>query len=254
MLLHFGLAVLCGAAVGFSLGLIGGGGSVLAVPLLLYVVGERDPHVAIGTSALAVGLNALANLLVHARGGYVRWRTATVFAASGVIGAALGSTLGKHVAGQHLLALFALLMIVVALLMQRTTAATAAPLPRERPRPGGLIGAGAATGALSGFFGIGGGFLIVPGLRFAGRLTMIEAIASSLVAVSAFGLTTALSYALEGLVSWPIAGLYLLGGVAGGLAGAHLSQRLSHHRTALNRLFGAALVAVALYMLWRAAG
>jgi len=255
MLAHFGLAVLCGSLVGFSLGLIGGGGSVLAVPLLLYVVGEPDPHVVIGTAALAVGLNALANLLVHARGGHVRWRPAALFAGSGVIGAALGSSLGKHVAGQHLLGLFALLMMVVAILMQRDGAVPAGASPSgSRPHPGALIGTGVATGALAGFFGIGGGFLIVPGLRFAAHLTMIEAIASSLVAVSALGLTTAVSYALAGLVSWSLAGFYLLGGMAGGLAGAHVSQRLSHHRTALSRLFGVALVAVAIYMLWRTRG
>src|SRR3954468_6222300 len=89
------LTIFAGGIVGFSLGLIGGGESVLAVPLLLYVVGVRDPHVAIGTSALAVALNAFANLAQHARAGTVKWPCAVTFAVSGVIGAVIGSTIGK---------------------------------------------------------------------------------------------------------------------------------------------------------------
>ncbi|MBX6421090.1 MAG: sulfite exporter TauE/SafE family protein, partial [Nevskia sp.] len=89
-----GLAAACGALVGFSLALTGGGGSILAVPLLLYVVGVRDVHLVIGTSALAVAVNAYANLLAHARAGHVRWREGAVFAAAGVAGAAAGSELG----------------------------------------------------------------------------------------------------------------------------------------------------------------
>ena len=108
-----------GSLIGFSLGLVGGGGSILAVPLLVYVVGVGDPHVAIGTSAVAVAANAATNLLTHARPGNVKWRCASVFAVAGVGGALLGSTLGKMVDGQKLLALFAVLMIVVAALMLR---------------------------------------------------------------------------------------------------------------------------------------
>src|SRR6516165_592868 len=113
------LAVLSGGAVGFSLGLIGGGGSILAVPLLLYIVGIGDPHVAIGTSALAVSVNAFVNLMGHWRAGTVKWPCATVFAASGIVGAALGSSLGKIVDGRKLLALFALAMIAVGIAMLR---------------------------------------------------------------------------------------------------------------------------------------
>ncbi len=94
------LTILSGSLVGFSLGLIGSGGSVLAVPLLLYVVGVPDPHVAIGTSALAVAANAFANLAQHAWAGTVKWPCAATFAASGVVGALLGSTVGKAVNGR----------------------------------------------------------------------------------------------------------------------------------------------------------
>jgi uncharacterized protein len=120
------LAVLSGGAVGFSLGLIGGGGSILAVPLLLYVVGIGDAHVAIGTSALAVAANAFANLLSHWRAGNVKWSCAATFAVAGVLGAAIGSTLGKLVDGQQLLFLFALAMIAVGAAMLRPRAASSA--------------------------------------------------------------------------------------------------------------------------------
>src|SRR5260221_1145002 len=123
-LLHPLLAVLCGALVGFTLGLIGGGGSIMATPLLLYVVGLQ-PHVAIGTGALAVSVNAFANFGGHARSGNVRWRCAIIFSVVGIVGAAVGSLLGKQVDGKQLLSLFAVLMIVIGVLMLRRKEAEA---------------------------------------------------------------------------------------------------------------------------------
>ena len=119
MTLQAVLAVLSGSAVGFSLGLIGGGGSILAVPLLLYVVGLPSTHLAIGTSALAVAVNAFANLAQHARAGTVKWPCAAVFAAAGVLGALVGSTISKAVDGDRLLVLFALVMVAVGAAMRR---------------------------------------------------------------------------------------------------------------------------------------
>ena len=119
------LGLASGSLVGFSLGLVGGGGSILAVPLLVYLVGVSDPHAAIGTSAIAVAANAAANLANHARAGNVKWRCASVFAAAGVAGAFLGSTLGKIVEGQKLLALFAIVMMVVGGLMLKAAPARA---------------------------------------------------------------------------------------------------------------------------------
>src|SRR6201990_1268700 len=102
------LGLASGALVGFSLGLIGGGGSILAVPLMVYVVGVSDAHVAIGTSAIAVAANAAMNLSNHARNGTVRWSCALTFAAAGIVGAFIGTIFGKLLDGQKLLALFAL--------------------------------------------------------------------------------------------------------------------------------------------------
>ena len=243
-----------GSLVGFTLGLVGGGGSILAVPLMVYLVGVASPHVAIGTSALAVAANAGANLIPHARQGAIKWRCAGMFAAAGVAGAYAGSTLGKAFDGQKLLFLFALLMIAVGALMLKTRGDPGDPDAQcRRENAPKVLGYGAATGLFSGFFGIGGGFLIVPGLMASTGMPMRNAIGSSLVAVAAFGLTAALNYAASGLVDWLLAAVFIGGGVVGGLAGAALSKRLSAHKGALNTIFALLIFAVAAYMLWRSA-
>ena len=246
------LGLASGALVGFSLGLVGGGGSILAVPLMVYVVGVPDAHVAIGTSAIAVAANAAVNLSNHARGGTVRWSCALSFAAAGIIGAFLGSIFGKMLDGQKLLALFALLMLVIAVLMLKTRSRIGLPdVQMDWTNMPAIVGLGLATGTLSGFFGIGGGFLIVPALMLATGMSIMNAVSSSLVAVTAFGLTTAASYAYSGLISWGLAGLFVAGGIAGGLIGTRSAQLLSARRGALNVVFAAVIIAVALYMLTR---
>ncbi|WP_230533340.1 sulfite exporter TauE/SafE family protein [Microvirga roseola] len=246
------LGLASGSLVGFSLGLVGGGGSILAVPLLVYLVGVSPPHVAIGTSAVAVAANAAANLLNHARAGHVKWRCALVFAAAGMVGAFGGSSLGKMVEGEKLLALFAVLMLVVGALMLRgRSGGGEASVRLGRDNAFKLVGAGLGAGALSGFFGIGGGFLIVPGLILATGMPILYAVGSSLVAVTAFGLTTAANYALSGLIDWPLAALFVAGGVLGGLLGTRSAKVLSTRKGALNTVFAALIVAVAIYMLIR---
>jgi hypothetical protein len=244
--------MMSGAAVGFSLGLIGGGGSILAVPLLLYVVGVRDPHIAIGTSALAVAANAFVNLLNHWRCGTVRWAPALVFGIAGAIGAIAGSTVSKLVDGQRLLFLFALVMIAAGIGMLRGHDGRKSGDARLRLDVLlKLTAAGAGAGLLSGFFGIGGGFLIVPGLVWAAAMPMINAIGSSLFSVGTFGLTTAVNYAISGLVSWLIAGEFLAGGALGGWFGMKLAVRLAPQRHALKHVFAGVIFAVAAYMLVR---
>jgi uncharacterized membrane protein YfcA len=249
------LALLCGSFVGFSLGLVGGGGSILAVPLMLYVVGVPSVHVAIGTSALAVALNAAANLPAHARAGTVKWRCAAVFAAAGVIGAFGGSTLSKWVDAAKLLALFALLMLLVAgVMLARRTREGDATIQLDRDNLPKLLASGLATGTLSGFFGIGGGFLIVPGLMLATGMPIVNAIGCSLVSVTAFAGTAALNYAISGLLDWRLALVFLAGGVLGGLPGGQAACKLGDKRGALNVIFAGITAAVALYMLGRALG
>jgi uncharacterized membrane protein YfcA len=246
------LGLVSGSLVGFSLGLVGGGGSILAVPLMVYVVGVPDAHLAIGTSAIAVAANAAFNLSNHARDGTVRWSCALPFAAAGIIGAFIGSIFGKMLDGQRLLALFAMVMLVIAALMLKARSRDGLPdVKMNRSNLPAIVGLGLATGTLSGFFGIGGGFLIVPALMLATGMSIMNAVSSSLVAVTAFGLTTAASYAYSGLVSWQLAGLFIVGGVAGGLIGTRSARFLATRRGALNIVFAAVIVAVAIYMLVR---
>jgi uncharacterized membrane protein YfcA len=246
------LGLASGALVGFSLGLVGGGGSILAVPLMVYVVGVPDAHVAIGTSAIAVAANAAVNLSNHARGGTVMWSCALTFAAAGIAGAFAGSIFGKMLDGERLLALFALLMLVIAVLMLKTRSRIGLPdVQMSWANTPAIVGLGLATGTLSGFFGIGGGFLIVPALMLATGMPIMNAVSSSLVAVTAFGLTTAASYAYSGLISWGLAALFIAGGIAGGLIGTRSARLLSARRGALNIVFAAVIIAVALYMLAR---
>jgi uncharacterized protein len=182
-------AALCGIAIGLVQGLIGGGGSVLGVPVLIYVVGLADPHIAIGTSALSVGLSALVSLMAYVRSRHVKWRCGAAFTATGAVGALAGSSLGMAFPGRELVGLFGGLMIVVALAMaigppiegdahvrlDRSSAMRLAPF---------LLLYGFGVGALSGFFGIGGGFLAVPGLFAATDMPLIFAIGTSLISVA----------------------------------------------------------------------
>lgn len=246
------LAGASGVLVGFILGLIGGGGSVLAVPLMVYLVGVRNPHIAIGTSALAVAVNALAGLASHARSGNVNWRCGASFALVGIAGAFAGSSLGKVMDGQRLLFLFSLLMVLVAILMFRSRGGEGIEgVQCNRDNLPRVVTFGFGTGALSGFFGIGGGFLIVPALIASTSMPIYRAVGTSLIAVSAFGLTTAANYALSGLIDWPIAASFVIGGVVGSLGGTSLSARLAARKGQLNTLFAAVIVLVAIYMLYR---
>lgn len=238
------LSILSGSIVGFTLGLIGGGGSILAVPLLVYVVRIGSTHLAIGTGAVAVAASALINLLGHARAGHVKWGCALVFAAAGVAGAFAGAALGKRVNGDLLLALFGLLMIAVGLAMLRRKTGGEAPPRLDRRTAPRLAASGFVVGGLSGFFGIGGGFLVVPGLIFSTAMPLLNAIGSSLVSVTSFGAATATSYALSDLVDWRVAGLFVAGGAIGGFAGTLLAKRLSARRQALTYVFSGIVIAV----------
>ena len=250
--LQYGLGAVSGGAIGFVLALAGGGGSILAVPLMLYLVGVADPHIAVGTSAFAVAANAAVGLANHARRRTVQWRCGLPFAASGVAGAVLGSTLGKAVNGAQLITLFGFLMLGVSGLMLARRGRAVGALGADG-RLLRLCGYGAGSGGVAGFFGIGGGFLIVPGLVTATGMPMLQAIGTSLIAVLAFGLTTAANYALSGWVDWPLALTFIVGGVAGCAGGATLAQRLSARDGRLEVLLALVIFAVAIGMIVKSA-
>ncbi len=240
------LTLLSGAIVGVFLGTFGGGGSVLAAPLLLYLVGVDDPHVAIGTSAAGVAAIALFSLIGHWRGGRVKWPCAIVFAMSGLIGSILGSSLAKITQGDVLLLGFAAAMAMIALSMFRKPKSEGDPDVTLTPRmvlqlaPIGLV-----VGLAAGFFGIGGGFLIVPGLMLAVGMTMANATASSLVSVSIFGAATSANYAMSGLVDGRLILLLLAGGVLGGVVGILISKWLAGRLRTARLAFAVMILAVA---------
>ena len=246
------LSILSGIIVGFILGIIGGGGSILAVPLLIYLVGIDDPHIAIGTSALAVGANAAVNLVFHKKRGNLKPKTGLYFAIPGILGAIIGSQLGLITPGDSLLALFGGLMIVIAYKMiseknknaQENISANGSTIILQKKK---LWLSGILVGLSSGYFGIGGGFLIMPSLMFTSGLSVTEAIATSLIPVSTFGFTTAAMYGFEGNVNWLISLFFVIGGIAGGFIGTRLMNKIP--KKSLMKIFAIVLVIVAFYII-----
>jgi uncharacterized protein len=250
------LTLVSGGIVGLILGLIGGGGSIIAVPLLLYVVGMQSVHAAIGTSAVAVSLSAFANLLAATRGKLVKWPCALVFTAAGILGSIAGSHLALQIPGAKILALFGGLMLVVGTLMLLRKNAEGDPdvrltIKTARFMAPWLIATGLTVGSLAGFFGIGGGFLIVPGLMLATGMPITNAIATSLVAITVFGAVTASTYAWSGEVQWNSVVLFVLGGLAGSALGQVLGQRLAHQKARLQMVFAVFVMLLGAWTIYR---
>lgn len=248
--MHLLIAAAGGALVGFLLALFGGGGSVLATPWLIYVVGVADTHMAIGTSAAAVAMNAATGLIAQARAGRVKWPCATIFAVTGLAGSLTGAHIGKSIDGHALLIWFAVAMLVIAGSMILPRRQEGDPGVHFTPRmmirlaPAGLI-----TGLAAGFFGIGGGFLIVPGLMASTGMTLANAAASSLASVTLFGAATSASYAWSGLVDWGLVLALVIGGAIGTLAALPVATRLARQAATARRIFAGMIALVAIYMI-----
>jgi uncharacterized membrane protein YfcA len=246
------LAALGGCLIGLLLTLFGGGGSVLATPWLIFVVGVADTHAAIGTAAAAVAVNAAGGLAAQARADRVKWPCASVFALAGLAGALVGAQLARQVDGAVLIDWFAVAMIAIALSMLIPRKGEGDPGVHLTPAmvlklaPVGLV-----TGLAAGFFGIGGGFLIAPGLMASTGMTLANAGASSLVSVTLFGGATSLSYAASGQLVWSVFAALVLGGAAGTLLALPLAKRLESRARLARALFAALVVLVAIYILVR---
>lgn len=275
------LALLFGGAMGLSLGLTGGGGSILAVPLLVYGLGF-ELRAAVAVSLAVVGLTALFGAIIQARSRLVLWRAGTLLGAGGIVAAPLGARLGAILPDDLVLVLFAALMVVVGLRMARCGAAdrtedgaervagvdrvesvlTAVEVPvgrlrcprgedgKPRPTPSCMVklaAAGAVAGVLSGFFGVGGGFLLVPALMWVGSVRIEHALATSLVAIALISVSGfAANVGAAGRLSLDVVVLFGAGGALGMLAGARLKRSLSP--TVLSRVFAAVAVTAGLYV------
>ncbi len=233
--------------VGILLGLLGGGGSILTVPLLVYVLGV-EPRTAIAMSLVVVGLTSASGAFFHARAGRVRWRTGFVFGAGGMAGAFLGGRLNPHLSPDTLLVLFAGVMVAAALAMlRRKDAEPAAP----GPQPPGLstprvLAQGAAVGGLSGLVGAGGGFLIVPALMLVG-LSAPTATATSLVVISLQCAAGFVGHLGHVELPWVLTGEVLLAAMTGSLLGGRLAGRISPAH--LRKGFAVFVLATAAFLL-----
>jgi uncharacterized membrane protein YfcA len=266
------LASPLGFLIGLSLGALGGGGSILAVPALVYGAGQ-DPKAATATSLLLVGVASVVGMQSHRRAGRVRMSTGVIFGLVGVGGSALGTILNRHIDPDLLLVGFAVLVLVAAYRML-TACPTCTKVGEEReleaaeaeePVGGGratatltvrgtkidlrtvlLVAlAGTGVGFLTGLFGVGGGFVIVPALALALKLPMPEAIGTSLLVIT---INSAVALAMRlgtATVEWDVAVPFVVTAIIGVVTGGRLADKLDPERSL--RYFAALLVAVALY-------
>jgi uncharacterized membrane protein YfcA len=250
------LAIPFGLAIGLAVGTLGGGGSVLAVPVLVYVLGQTVPE-ATTASLVVVAAGAVAGGLSHARAGRVCWRHAGSFTAAALPGIALGTLAAEAVSGPLLLAGFALAMLAAAHATWRKAGERSERQSEGTWEPGGTcpplrlprdLIAGAAVGLVTGFFGVGGGFLIVPTLAIALAFTMRTAVGTSLVIITATSLLGLGAHLLAGRsVGVEVTAAMTLACVVGAVAGAALASRIPQR--ALGRGFAGLVVAVAAYLL-----
>ncbi|GAC1341119.1 MAG: sulfite exporter TauE/SafE family protein [Candidatus Dormibacteria bacterium] len=256
---HVLLAIPLGIVIGLSLGALGGGGSILTVPALVYVLGESAGKATTG-SLVIVGSAALVGAVSHARERRVRWGPGFAVGVAGIPAAYAGSRLNTMVNPNVLLLAFAGLMVVAAaglLWRQRSNRSAAAPdalrsVPRSRVATGvRVVGAGLVVGFLTGFFGVGGGFVIVPGLVFALGYPMATAAATSLLVIGINAVVSLIARAGHGAVDIAILVPFVLGAAGGALAGRQVTDRVS--KRTLTRAFALLLLVIAAYVGVRAA-
>jgi uncharacterized protein len=224
--------------IGISLGLLGGGGSILTVPILVYVAGLPAKE-AVAASLFVVGVTSLAGMVSHARAGRVRWRTGLVFGAAGMAGAFAGGLVGGRVPGSWLLIAFALVMIATSLAMLRgrrtSPGADAAHAPGELPVLRVVVD-GAVVGLVTGIVGAGGGFLVVPALALLGGLPMSVAVGTSLLVIAMKSFAGLAGYLTSVQLDWSLLLAVTAAAVVGSVAGGRLVGLVPE--TALRKTFG----------------
>ena len=238
------LALGAGAVIGLALGALGGGGSVLAVPALIYLLGF-SPVGATTASLVIVTLTSVTAMVAHARDGNVRWRTGLLFAAAGIGPAMLGGALAGRIPAAVLTAAFAVVAGEAALRMLRSRLAAEGAVP---VRPGRVAAVGGGLGAVTGVLGVGGGFLAVPALVGVLGLRMGNAVGTSLLVITVNSLAALATRAgtVEGL-DWEVVGPFVGAAILGAWDGKRLSVKVSGHT--LQRVFALVLLVVAAFML-----
>ncbi len=244
----FPLALALAALVGVSLGLLGGGGSILAVPILRYVVG-LEAHQAIALSLLVVGTTSAAALVPHAIRGRVRWRTGIIFVLAAMSGAFSAGRLAHLIPEIGLLLGFALMMVATAIAMLRTPSPRAhdASAPRSELPILKVILEGVVVGAVTGLVGAGGGFLVVPALVLLGGLPIELAVGTSLVVITMKSFAGFAGFAGTVPINWSVGLAISFAAVIGSIGGGLLAHRI--HPSALRAAFGWFVVAMAIFIL-----
>lgn len=234
--------------VGLTLGALGGGGAILAVPILVYLL-DQPPAAATTGSLIIVGLTSLAGLASHWKSGNVKLKDGLIFGVTGIVGSVLGSRLSVLAPPEILLTAFGVLMLVVAGVMIRKNVRKAGESePARRRGLGVLLATATGVGFLTGFFGVGGGFAVVPALVLALGFTMPAAVATSLVVIVINSATALAARAGTGLdLDWAIIGVFSALAALGGLFGGRLAQRIEPRHLSL--AFSVLMILVAGYML-----
>lgn len=236
------------ALIGLTLGLLGGGGSILTVPVFVYVLGIA-PKPAIAMSLAVVGTTSLVGAAGHWRAGNVNLRVAALFGLVAMVGTFLGARLATLLDGRTQLALFAIVMLVAAAVMLRNASAPAAGEAESARPPLLVVPAAIAVGVLTGLVGVGGGFLIVPALVLLLRVPMKQAVGTSLLVIALNAATGFAGYLGEVEVRWAfMAGFALVASIAA-LGGAWLVRFVSQR--ALKRAFAVFLLAMGTFILWQ---
>lgn len=244
MSILFIIGLILSAVIGLSLGLIGGGGSILTVPILVYLLGV-GPHEAVGMSLAVVGSTSILSSFLHWRKDNVDVSSGLLFGVAGIIGALLGSPLTKMVSPNALLLIFGILMLVVAvsMLWRRNHAIDESP---RKPHPVQGILAGLGVGVLTGFLGVGGGFLIVPALVFFGGLSMRKAIGTSLFVIFLNCAAGLVGHMSQNIFDWQLTGIVMGLAVGGTIFGTILSHRIAAQR--LQSMFAVLVLGVAAFL------
>ncbi|MGC5583243.1 sulfite exporter TauE/SafE family protein [Ornithinimicrobium sp. W1665] len=240
------ITLLLSVVIGISLGLLGGGGSILTVPILAYVAGMEAKE-AIAASLFVVGVTSAVSVVSHARKGRVRWRTGLVFGAAGMAGAFAGGVLGGYVPGQVLMIAFALMMLATAVAMIRGRSEQAGgPTTGELP-VGKVVVEGLVVGLVTGIVGAGGGFLVVPALALLGGLPMPVAVATSLLVIAMKSFAGLAGYLTSVQLDWPLVLGVTAAAVVGSFAGARLAGVIPE--LVLRKGFGVFVLAMAFFIL-----
>ena len=242
------LALALSVVIGLSLGVLGGGGSILTVPILVYVAGF-DAKEAIAASLFVVGVTSAVSVLSHARGGRVMWRTGLIFGAAGMAGAFVGGLLGGHIPGQILLIAFATMMVATSVAMLRGRKKKSdgdGPVKHELPL-GRVLLDGAVVGLVTGLVGAGGGFLVVPALALLGGLPMSVAVGTSLVVIAMKSFAGLAGYLTTVQLNWGVTLGVAAAAIIGTLAGSKLAGRIPE--AALRKAFGWFVLAMGTFVL-----